>query len=146
MSMKTESDVEVLLRSLEDSRFEAIVEGNWDRFASYCDPGLTYTHSTAVTDSLDSYLSKLVSGHYDYHWLRHPISKIEIHDDIALIFGTLQGELTAGGARKNLNSRYLAIWIRRGDTWRLLANQPTVIPETAPFTETPVSAEKEARR
>ena len=42
--------------------FAAMVAGDFDDFAALCHPDLIYTHSTAVTDTLDSYLAKCRDG------------------------------------------------------------------------------------
>ena len=55
-----------------------MVAGDFDDFAALCHPDLIYTHSTAVTDTLDSYLAKCRDGFFDYHRIDHPITKIVV--------------------------------------------------------------------
>jgi len=123
----TQAD-ETALRGLEDARFDAVVAGDLDTFASHCHPDLLYTHSNAVVDTLDSYLAKCKDGFYDYHHIDHPIDKITVLGDTALVFGEMKADLTAGGTRKQLDNVSLAVWVRDQDTWKLLAYQPTVKP------------------
>jgi hypothetical protein len=42
----------------------------------------------------------------------------------------MHADITAGGVRKTLANRSLAVWVRAGDHWLLLAYQPTVLPES----------------
>ena len=119
---------EALIRKLEDERFDNIVAGDFEAFGALCHPNLTYTHSNAVVDSVESYLEKCRNGHYQYHQVDHPIDKIEFAGDIALVFGEMKADLTAGGVRKQLDNVSLAVWARVDDTWKLLAYQPTVKP------------------
>ena len=121
----TQAD-EIALRKLEDARFDAVVAGDFDTFASHCHPDLLYTHSNAVVDTLDSYLTKCKAGFYNYHHIDHPIDKIRVLGDTALVFGEMKADLTAGGTRKQLDNVSLAVWVRDQDTWKLLAYQPTV--------------------
>ena len=123
----TQAD-EIILRELEDARFDALVAGDFDAFASHCHPDLLYTHSNAVVDTLDSYLAKCKDGFYDYHHIDHPIDKITVLGDAALVFGEMKADLTTGGTRKQLDNESLAVWVRDRDTWKLLAYQPTVRP------------------
>ena len=116
------------LRELEAARFDAVVAGDFDTFASYCHPDLLYTHSNAVVDTLDSYMAKCRDGYYDYHHIDHPIDKITVLGDAALVFGEMRADLTAAGTRKQLDNVSLAVWVRDHDTWKLLAYQPTVKP------------------
>ena len=119
---------EQIIRDLEDARFNAIVTGEFDAFAELSHPDLRYTHSNAVVDTLDSYLAKCRDGFYVYHSVDHPIDKITVIGDVALVFGEMKADLTAGGTHKQLDNGSLAVWTRTGPTWRLLAFQPTVKP------------------
>ena len=126
-ALASDSD-EQTVRDLEDARFNAIVTGEFDAFAELSHPDLRYTHSNAVVDTLDSYLAKCRDGFYVYHSVAHPIDKITVIGDVALVFGEMKADLTAGGTRKQLDNGSLAVWTRTGPTWRLLAFQPTVKP------------------
>jgi hypothetical protein len=55
--MTDDRDDESIIRQLEHERFAAIVDGDWDLFASHCHPDLTYVHTDAVVDTRDSYLA-----------------------------------------------------------------------------------------
>lgn len=118
----------LLIHELENQRFKSIVEKRYEDFAKLLHPELTYTHTTGITDTKDSYLSKLFSGHYDYKWIEHPISKIQIIGDIALVFGEMHSNLIAGNAEKNLKNKSLAIWKKENNDWLFYAYQPTSLP------------------
>ena len=83
------------VRELEDARFNAIVTGEFDAFAELSHPDLRYTHSNAVVDTLDSYLARCRDGFYVYHSVAHPIDKITVIGDVALVFGEMKADLTA---------------------------------------------------
>jgi ketosteroid isomerase-like protein len=116
------------ITELERRRFEAVVNGDFDAFAAVAHPELLYTHSTAVTDTLASYVRKCREGFYVYHRIDHPITKVVIAGDVGLVLGEMNAELTAGGTRKQLRNASLAVWVRAGETWRLIAFQPTPKP------------------
>ena len=117
----TDPDKDVqIIRELEDRRYAAVVAGDFDDFAAACHPDLIYTHSNGVTDTLESYLEKCRSGFYVYHEIDHPVSKIVITGGVALVSGEMNAELTAGGTRKQLRNSCLAVWVREGDTWKLI--------------------------
>lgn len=123
------SDVEATVRSLEDARYAAVLAGDFAAFAAHAHPDLAYTHSNAVTDTLESYLDKLRSGFYVYHSIDHPVDRITVAGDTAAVVGEMHADITAGGLRKTLANRCLAVWVREADRWLLLAYQPTVLPE-----------------
>lgn len=119
------------IRASEDARYAAMLAGDFGAFAALAHPDLVYTHSTADVDSLDSYRAKVEGGFYEYFRIDHPIDRIVVAGDTGLVVGEMRAELTAGGVRKTLANRALAVWTRTPDGWRLIAFQPTVIPLTA---------------
>ncbi|WP_063002313.1 nuclear transport factor 2 family protein [Nocardia mikamii] len=120
--------VESTIRSLEDRRYAAVIAGDVDGFLALAHRDLVYTHSNAEVDTLDSYVEKLRSGHYVYHHIDHPVRGVVVAGDTAVVVGEMHADLTAGGVRKKLANRALAVWVRDRDRWLLLAYQPTVIP------------------
>ena len=122
-----EQDIEVITE-LERRRFAAMVAGDFDDFAALCHPDLIYTHSTAVTDTLDSYLAKCRDGFFDYHQIDHPVTKVVVAGDVGLVLGEMNADLTIGGTRKQLRNSSLAVWVRDGDSWKLIGYQPTPKP------------------
>ena len=124
-----ESDAQAAIRALEDARYDAVVRGDIPAFAELAHPELTYTHSSGSVDTLGSYREKLESGFYVYHRVDHPIDRIVVEGDTALVIGEMYADITAGGTRKTLANRALAVWVRVDGAWRLLAYQPTVLPK-----------------
>lgn len=121
-----EKDVETIL-GLERRRFDAIVAGDFDTFAAVSHPDLMYTHSNGVTDTLESYLEKCRTGFYVYHRVDHPVTRVVVTGDLGLVLGEMNADLTAGGTRKQLRNSSLAVWLRDGRVWKLIAYQPTVL-------------------
>jgi ketosteroid isomerase-like protein len=124
------TDVETTIRALEDARYDAVIAGDVDGFVALAHPELAYTHSNAVTDTLEEYRNKLASGFYVYHRIDHPVERIVVSGDTAVVVGEMHADITAGGARKTLANRCLAVWVRQDRRWLLLAYQPTVLPES----------------
>jgi hypothetical protein len=111
--------------ALEDRRYQAVVDGDYDTFADLCHRRLVYTHSLGDRDTLSSYLEKLRKGFYRYHRIDHPIEDIVLIGDTALVLGQMNADLTVNGTQKSLANSALSVWIRDGDTWKFLAYQPT---------------------
>lgn len=119
---------ETTIRALEDHRYQALVEGEWDVFERVCHPELSYVHSTAVIDSRASYVAKLRDGHYVYHRISHPIDRVVVVGEVAMVFGQMTADVTAGGVEKQLDSQALAVWRLTDGEWLFYAYQPTVRP------------------
>ena len=116
------------ISELEARRYQAMTDGDTAALAGLFSADLVYTHSDASSDSKQSYLDKLASGHFDYGPIEHPESSILVRGDTALVFGDMRGEVVIGGAKRVLNNRSLAVWVRAEDNWTLLAYQPTKYP------------------
>jgi hypothetical protein len=117
--------------SLEDRRYEAVLRSDFDAFAELCHEELVYAHSNGERDDLPGYLDKCRQGVYVYHRIDHPVEQVKILDDVALVMGEMQAELTIRGTRTELDNSALAVWIRVGSSWKLLAYQPTPKPVRA---------------
>jgi len=129
---------EVTIQKLEDQRFDAILADDWGTFANLCHPDLRYVHNTGVVDTVESYLHKLRSGHYDYHRIDHPTERILVHGDTAVVWGRMRASLRAGVRHKEADNLTLSIWVREpGASWLLIAQQPTPAPTPAPVETTP---------
>ena len=105
-----ETSERVVIRQLGDQRYATIVRGDYDAFRELCHADLAYTHSTGISDCLDSYLAKCTQGFYDHHRIDHPIRDISIFGDVALALGEMRADLTAGGVRTQLDHVSLAVW------------------------------------
>lgn len=117
--------------SLEDLRYEAVLRADFDAFAELCHEELVYAHSNGERDDLRGYVDKCRQGVYVYHRIDHPVDQVKILGDVALVMGEMQAELTIRGTRTELDNSALAVWIRVGSSWKLLAYQPTPKPVKA---------------
>lgn len=128
----TDTDIAAIrdtIRRREDERYAAVLDGDIDAFAALAHPDLIYTHSNGAVDNLASYREKIETGFYVYHRIDHPIDRIVVPGDTALVVGEMHADITAGGVRKTLANRALAVWVRSDGDWRLIAYQPTVLPD-----------------
>ncbi|MFA3843027.1 hypothetical protein [Streptomyces aureus] len=57
----------------------------------------------------------------------HPVDRINASGETAVVVGEMHADMTAGGARKTLVNRSVAIWAHDRDRWLLPAYQPTVL-------------------
>ena len=122
------SDTEDTIRALEDARYAAMIAGDFAAFAAHAHPDMVYTHSTGIVDTLDSFREKVESGYYVYHRIDHPVDRILVVGDTAVVVGQMLADITAGGTDKRLANLCTATWVRDGGRWLLLAYAPTVLP------------------
>ncbi|MBY6678029.1 nuclear transport factor 2 family protein [Rhodococcus sp. BP-332] len=120
--------VKAEILDLEDRRYQAVVDGDFDTFRSLCHPDLVYTHSDGSRDSVASYLEKVESGFYVYHRIDHPTDDVLVSGDTAIVVGEMNASITANGKDKDLVNNCIAVWVRENGSWLLLAYQPTPRP------------------
>lgn len=117
--------VKAEILALENQRYDAVVNGNFELFADLCHSDLAYSHSDGSRDTIDSYLRKCREKFYVYHRIDHPVSDVLIHGDVAVVVGEMNAAITANGVEKELANNSIAVWTRQGGAWKLLAYQPT---------------------
>ena len=126
MTAREDAVREVL--AAEDLRYRAMVEADLATLDRLCAAELSYAHSSGVRDSKDEYVGKVRSGYYVYRRIDHPVERVEVVGDTAIVVGRMTADLVVDGTPKTIDNLALAVWVRTGDGWRLLAYAPTRLP------------------
>jgi ketosteroid isomerase-like protein len=112
----------------EDRRYRAMVETDLVALDQLLDDRLSYAHSSGARDTKDEYVAKVRSGYYDYLRIDHPVERVEVIGDTAMVVGRMTCDLTVQGTPKTIDNLALAVWVRTAGEWRLLAYAPTTLP------------------
>ena len=120
-------DVRAVLAA-EDHRYTAMTEGDLPALEELLAPGLSYAHSSGVRDTREEYLAKLRSGYYVYRRIEHPVDRVEVAGDAAIVVGRMTADVDVDGVPKTIDALALAVWTRAGGSWQLLAYAPTRLP------------------
>jgi hypothetical protein len=112
----------------EERRYRAMVDADLDALDALCADQLSYAHSNGARDTKAEYLEKVRSGYYVYHRVDHPVERVEVAGDAAVVVGRMTADLDSNGVRKTIDNLALAVWTREGGRWRLLAYAPTPLP------------------
>jgi hypothetical protein len=126
-AVPTDPTAEVL--DAEDRRYRAMVEADLATLDALCADELTYAHSSGVRDTKAEYLAKVRSGYYVYRRIDHPVERVEVVGDTAVVAGRMTADLEVDGTAKTIDNLALAVWVRAGGGWRLLAYAPTRLPD-----------------
>ena len=126
--MPTYDDVDEVLAA-ENERYRAMLDADPEALDRLCADELSYAHSSGVRDTKQEYFDKVRSGYYDYHRIDHPVERVEVLGDTAMVVGRMTADLTVDGTRKTIDNLALAVWTRAADGWRLLAYAPTRLPD-----------------
>jgi hypothetical protein len=122
------TDDEKAVLAAEDRRYQAMLDADLGVLDELCADELSYTHSNGVRDTKAEYFAKLRESYYVYHRIDHPVERVEIAGDAAVVVGRMTADLDSGGVRKTIDCLAVAVWTRSGGDWRLLAYAPTPLP------------------
>ncbi|NGN44650.1 nuclear transport factor 2 family protein [Mesorhizobium sp. CGMCC 1.15528] len=114
---------------LENQRYEAMRRHDVATLTRLVAEEMVYMHSNAESDTKEDYLRKVGDGTYVYHRINVSERSITILADTALVFARMAADITVSGRRKAIDNKGLAVWVKDAGRWKLVAYQPTVIPQ-----------------
>jgi ketosteroid isomerase-like protein len=120
-------DVRAVLAA-EDRRYKAMQDADLTILDALCADELSYAHSSGARDTKDQYLEKVRSGYYVYRRIDHPVERVEVVGDTAIVVGRMTADLEVQGTPKTIDNLALAVWTRATGQWQLLAYAPTSLP------------------
>ena len=120
-------DVRAVLGA-EDRRYQAIQDADTAALDALCADELSYAHSSGARDTKDQYLEKVRSGYFVYRRIDHPVERVAVVGDTALVVGRMTADLDVDGRPKRIDNLALAVWTRATGQWQLLAYAPTSLP------------------
>ena len=122
-----EDDVRAVLAA-EDRRYRAMLAADLTTLEEVCAAELSYAHSSGVRDTKEQYLAKVRSGYYVYRRIDHPVERVAVLGDTAVVVGRMTADLDVDGVPKTIDNLALAVWTRAAGAWQLLAYAPTSLP------------------
>jgi ketosteroid isomerase-like protein len=120
-------DVRAVLAA-EDRRYRAMEEADLATLDALCADDLSYAHSSGARDTKEEYLEKVRSGYYVYRRTAHPVERIAVVGDTAIVVGRMTADLDVDGVPKTIDNLALAVWTRASGSWQLLGYAPTSLP------------------
>jgi hypothetical protein len=123
-----EPDDGAAVLAAEDRRYRAMLDADLTVLDELCAPQLSYAHSSGARDTKDQYLQKVRSGYYVYRRVDHPVERVEVLGDTAIVVGRMTSDLDVDGVPKTIDNLSLAVWTRAAGSWQLLAYAPTSLP------------------
>jgi ketosteroid isomerase-like protein len=116
------------IRELESRRYRAMIEADTAALEQLLADGMVYTHSNATTDGKTSYIAGVRTKKWQYRKIDRPVEDIQVYGDTAVVTGQVRIDIVVEGQAKNMNSRYVDVWVKGAKGWQMVAWQSTPIP------------------
>ena len=127
----TPTNLSERIAALEEARYRAMIAGDLAGLGRFLSDRLTYTHSTALTESKGEYLASVAKGVFKYRDIKISERTIREAGGAVLVTGRITIDILIDGQPKLLQSRFLNVWAEEGGDWRMIAWQSTPIPAGA---------------
>jgi hypothetical protein len=129
----------------EKARCEAMVAADLAVLDTVLHDELRYGHTSGNCDAKDVYLRKIEDGRLAYPELCSEITGSLVLGDAVLCWLVVTGQVLLPEGLKALHCSTLTVWTEQGGQARMVAHQPTVLPNPDPEAPPPDrSPEQEA--
>jgi ketosteroid isomerase-like protein len=113
---------------MDDRRFKAMLEEDWDALAELFGDDLLYTHGSAVTDTKHEFIENFKKKYKLKSAYREDVT-VRGFGDLAIMHGRVRMEMDAEGKPRSMHNCFAAVWAKRGGRWQLVHFQPTPVPQ-----------------
>lgn len=117
------------LNRLEDKRYAALIAGDWSALDAMLADEFFYNQGGGGSVSKSAFLDYMKSGEAKVRKAARDGAMIRLYGDIAVVTGIAHVDVTLKGEDKTLHSRYLHVWSKTPDGWKLVARQATYLPD-----------------
>ena len=124
-----QSSAEADVLRADDRRFEAMRKEDWPALEAVLADDLTYVHSTARLESKAEHVGNLRGGKPHYRGIAPRERKARVHGSVGVVNGVSEMHVENGGKEQRFTVRYLAVYAKSGNDWRMIAWQSTRVPE-----------------
>jgi ketosteroid isomerase-like protein len=121
--------VEADVLRADDQRFDAMRRGDWAALDAALADDLTYVHSTARLESKAEHMANLRAGKPHYRGIAPRERRARVHGGVGVVNGVSEMHVENAGKEQRFTVRYLAVYAKTGERWRMIAWQSTRQPD-----------------
>jgi len=121
--------VEADVLRADDQRFDAMRRGDWTALDAALADDLTYVHSTARLESKAEHIANLRAGKPHYRGIAPRERSARVHGGIGIVNGVSEMHVDNAGKEQRFTVRYLAVYAKIAERWRMIAWQSTRQPD-----------------
>jgi ketosteroid isomerase-like protein len=124
---KASNGVEQTLLKLEQQWEDALIKSDVAALEKLYDDGLIYTHSNGSVDNKSVYIGNIKSGATKYQSMKRNDIKVNVYGNSALVSCHWEVHVLARGNQIDTIARYLHVYVKQKDGWKMVAHQSTRI-------------------
>jgi ketosteroid isomerase-like protein len=117
------------INRMEESRFAALIGKDWVALDAILADDFFYNTAGGAQMSKSEFIGLMQSGAAVVRKVERENATIRSYGDVTLVTGIAHIDVTLKGEDKTLHSRYLHVWVKHGQRWKLVARQATYLPE-----------------
>ncbi len=115
---------------LEEQRWAALIGSDIDALQQLLHPSLSYTHSSALVDTKQSWLDSITGGFVDYRSVEREDIAMITSGTTAVITGKATFVIGVQDREITITARFTAVWVHEDGRWQFFAYQNTPIPSS----------------
>ncbi|WPP51470.1 nuclear transport factor 2 family protein [Catalinimonas niigatensis] len=109
---------------MEKSRFQAMINEDFDFLEKLIDDQLVYIHSNGNIDSKASFINAIREGKTSYDDIKLEESKVRIYDKTAIINGLcVFHQKNPDGSPRQTRLRYTNVYVKQKGNWKMVSWQ-----------------------
>jgi ketosteroid isomerase-like protein len=121
-AQQLEKELDDLNRKID----QAVVDKNIDFMKKHYSDDFVFTHSTGLIDSKESWVRNIEKMGTDKFLSRaHDSTKVELHGDVAIIFGKLSVERQGKDKISRYALHYVRVFALRNKVWQMICHKST---------------------
>jgi len=125
----TTTTIEAEVLQADDRRFDAMRREDWPALEATLADDLTYVHSTARLESKAEHVANLRAGRPHYRGIAPRERTVRVHGGIGVVNGVSEMHVERDGKEQRFTVRYLAVYAKTSNSWRMIAWQSTRVPD-----------------
>jgi uncharacterized protein (TIGR02246 family) len=121
------NSVEQAVLKLEQQWEDALLKSDVAALEKLYDSSMVYTHSSGAVDDKATYIGNIKSGASKYVSMKRDDIKVRVFGNTALVNCHWEVHSVSKGTKIDTNARYLHVYVKQKDGWKLASHQATRI-------------------
>jgi ketosteroid isomerase-like protein len=124
-----QSDARAEINKAQAAYRTALLDADVSALAKIWSDDYTFTNSRGMFLSKDDRLQNIQTSATEFKSIKFTDRAVRFYGDVAIVTGQVALEAKYSGQGGSGDYRYINVWVKRGDSWQMAANQITPIVE-----------------